>query len=144
MSTRLKAKEEDVSFIDYKLLKREVARLESVKRKVIDDINLENKKLSDLVGKGIEAKADAEKLISDAKIKAIEINAKAKEKESKITGIESELKGKIAEAEEAKKQADNLIKSNKGKENNLLVSKEIVAGQRAKLTEVLGMIKDVI
>lgn len=144
MTTRLKPKEEDISFVDYKLLKKEIDRLGIVKRNITTDINSETRKLSDLVGKGIEAKAEAEKIVSDAKTKADDIIAKAKERESGIIKLESELKGKISDAKEAKNQSDNLIKSNQGKEKNLLVSKETVAGIRAKLTKVSDMIKDVI
>ena len=144
MSTRAKVKEENTSFIDYKLLKREIGLLESAKRNVIVKINSENKKLSDLVQKGIEAKADVEKIVSDAKIEADGIIAEAQEKKNGATKLESELKGKIANATEAKRQADNLIKSNQGKEKNLLAAKETNAEIKAKLTKVSDMIKDVI
>ena len=144
MSTRLKEKEEEVGFVDYKLLKKGIARLENVKKNVTIEVNSETKKLSDLVQQGINVKTDSDKLIADAKTKADGIIAKAKERESKIIGLESELKGKIGNAEEAKRQSDSQIKSNQGKEKNLEVSKETVAQIKAKLVKVSDMIKDVI
>jgi len=144
MTTRLKEKEEEVSFVDYKLLKKEVTRLGTVKKNVTIEINSETKKLSDLVQKGIGIKKDNEKLLADTKTQAKGIIARAKEREGKIVKLESELKGKIGQAEERERQADNLIKSNEGKEKNLLASKEATEEIKAKLTKIIGMIKDVI
>ena len=134
----------ELMLTDFDRLNKDIKRLKSEKGILIRKQNEQAVKLSDLVQKGIEAKAEAEKIVSDAKIKADGIVAKAKERASGIVKLESELKGKIADAEEAKRQADNLIKSNEGKEKNLLAAKETNAEIKAKLTKVLGMIKDVI
>ena len=144
MSTRLKVKEEEVSFVDYKLLKKEIARLGMVKKNVIIEINSENRKLSDLKGESTKIKADNDKLIADAKTEAEGIVAEAKERRTEALKLENEVKGKIAKAEAREKQADNLIKSNEGKEKNLAASKENVAEIKAKLTKVLDLVKDVI
>jgi len=129
---------------DFDKLSKDNKRLKTENNLLIGEQGRQSAKLSDLVSEEIKIKANNDKLISDAKAKADGIIAKAKERESKITNLEAELKGKIGKAEEAKKQSDNLIKSNQGKEKNLLASKEAVAEMKAKLTKILGMIKDVI
>ncbi len=143
MSVR-KGKEEEVSFVDYKLLKKEITRLGMVKKNVIIEINSETKKLSDLRAEGSKIKMDSEKVIADAKVKAEGIVAEAKERRTEALKLESEVKGKISKAEEREKQANNQIKSNEGKEKNLAISKEVVAEQKAKLTKVLDLVKDVL
>ena len=92
MSVR-KGKEEEVSFVDYKLLKKEITRLGMVKKNVIIEINSETKKLSDLRAEGSKIKMDSEKVIADAKVKAEGIVAEAKERRTEALKLESEVKG---------------------------------------------------
>ena len=143
MATRLK-EEKDINFIDYDLLKKETKRLQAEKRKLISEISAEGVKLSNLKEKGIELEKQAEKIISEAKEKAKSIIAKAKEKEDKSNALEAEVQSRIAEANKAKREADNLIKSNKGREAGLAKEKELIAETKSKLNKVLELIKDVI
>jgi len=129
---------------DFDKLSKDNKRLKIDNNFLIREQNKQSAKLSDLASEEIKINANNDKLISDAKVKADGIIAKAKERESKIANLEAELKGKIAKAEEAEKQSNNLIKSNQGKEKNLLTEKEIVAEMKDKLAEIMGMIKDVI
>lgn len=134
----------ELMLTDFDRLSKDNKRLKIENNSLIAEQSKQSVKLSDLVGEEIKIKASNDKLISDAKNKADGIIAKAKERESKIVKLESELKGKIAEAEEAKRQSDNLIKSNRGKEKNLADSKEATEEIKTKLTKIMNMIKDVI
>lgn len=134
----------ELMLTDFDRLNKDNKRLRSEGVVLIRKQNEEAKKLSDLVQKGIEVKAEAEKIVSDAKNKADDIIAKAKKRETGIIGLESEFKGKIADADRREKEAADQLKSNQGKEKNLLTAKEATEEIKAKLTKILGMIKDVI
>jgi len=136
--------ERELMLTDFNKLGDDIKRLKAEQKLLINQQNRESAKLSELVEKEIKIKADADKLVSDAKDEAKGIISKAKGREEKVMEVEAELERKIARADESMKRSDNLIKSNSGKENNLLAEKEDVAKLKAKLIKVLEMIKDVV
>lgn len=143
-NTKLPEQKEEVSFVDYEKLKKEIKRLESGVKRINSDINTQSNKLSDLVKEEIKINAGNDELKANAKIEAEKIIAKAKERESGIIKIETDLKAKIGAAESSKKESDNLIKSNEGKEKILEEKNKSVTEKSAKITKILGLIKDVL
>lgn len=139
---RLK-EEKDINFVNYDLLKKETKRLEGDKKKLISEINTETAKLSGLIEKGIQAEKEAERIIAEAKEQAKVIVSKAKQKDEKSNALQADLQGKLSEAEKAKKEADNLIKSNQGREKGLAKEREEAKEIKAKLSNILQMVKDI-
>ena len=143
-NTKLKDNAEETSFIDYGKLNKEIKRLEGDKRKVVSDIDAQSNKLSDLVKEEIAIKESNDKLIADAQDKANKIIGEAEVKRTNATKLDSDLKGKISQAETSKKDSDDLIKSNEGKTKNLTREKEIVAELKDRLNKCAEIIADML
>lgn len=143
-NTKLKVKEEDTSFIDYGKLKKENKRLENEKKGIVASINAQNKKLSDLVDNEIKITTSNDKLVFAAKEEAVKIIDEAKAKRKKATELQTQASEKISKAEVAKKESDDLIKSNQGKEDNLIKENKVVKALKEKLIKILEMIRDVL
>lgn len=144
VNTKLKKSEQPESFIDYDKLKKEIKRLRTESGNLSKQIGVQAKELSDLTTKVIEINKEHDKIIADAKEEAKVIVERAKVKERAATKKEAEATGKIANAEKREKEANDLIKSNEGKEKNLKKSKEENDDIKEKLLEVLELIKNVL
>ena len=129
--------------VDYEVLKSGIKRLAQDTKNMQIELNKETEKLSVLREEKIHAEKEIIKILDDAKTGAEEIYQRAKDKEAKATAKLSELQGKISDAELREKIADDLIKSNEGKERNLEASIETNKGLKEKLDKVLGLIKNV-
>ena len=130
-------------FVNHELLKKDIKRLENEKKGIILSINTQNKKLSDLVDEEIKIKVGNDKLISIAKSEATVIIDEAKIKRKKATELEADARGKIAQADSREQEASNLIKSNQGKEKNLIGEKKETKSLKEKLNNIVEMIKNV-
>ena len=76
------------------------------------------------------AKDEADRIISSAQEKLDRANTK-----------EAEASGKIVELNEKIKEADNLIKSNQGKEKNLAIAKDESDKLKIKLNSLVNLIQ---
>lgn len=140
MTVRLQNEE----LIDYERLKTETKRLNIDKKRLINEINSETKKLSDIRADYGIVEVNAKKIIAEAKEEAKKIVDKAKEKQAEATKLDTEVKGKLSEAAKATKLADDLIKSNLGKERSLSQAKESVTGYADRLKKAMEMIRNVL
>ena len=131
-------------FVNHELLKKDIKRLEGEKAGIVKNIDTQNKKLSDLVDKEIKITTSNDKLVFDAVEEAAKIIDEAKAKRKKATELQTQAQEKTAQAEASKKESDDLIKSNQGKEKNLIKENKEVKILKEKLIKISEMIKNVL
>ena len=144
MARIILTEEEKKWVADEKFLQRELKTLRTEKNQLTAENNALIQKNSNLKQERINAEREAARIIEEAKETAKVITGRARELEQTANKKRSLVDTKISELEELKTKTNNILKSNEGKEKNLSAEKEIIAEQKAKLTRILGMIKDVI
>lgn len=142
--------ENEEKLLDYNFLNKEVKQLKADKAKLALEIAAEEKVVSTLREKRIKSEEKNSELVKAAELKAKDILEEAslivtgaKEKMAKATKKDAEVEAEKNNLKELQKQADNLIKSNQGKEKNLGREEKYVAELKEKLNKVLELIKEI-
>ena len=143
MARILLTEEEKKWVADEKFLQRELKELRITKNRLTTENEVLIKKNSTLQQKHTDAEEEANKIIEVARKEAEAIVEKAKRSQQAASELKSQVAGKIAELEEKTAKANNLIKSNEGKEKNLAREKDRIDETKDKLNKITEMIKDV-
>ena len=133
--------ERELMLTDFERLGDDIKRLKMEKNILIREQGEEVEKLSKLRGEQIEIERNNKKKISEAEKKAQLIIDNAGVIEGKAKEKDTSAVNKMAEALALEKKANDLIKSNEGREKNLAIERESVADLKERLESVVDWIK---
>ena len=141
MAKLLLSTEEQKYLADSDYLKKDLKRMTAEKNKLEVEINSTTKKVSDLKGEQIALERKAKELKSKAEEDAKVIRNNAKEIEKKANEKRSDIERKLSEIADEKRELNNFIKSNEGREKNLIFAQSEVDKLKSRLITIQGMIK---
>ncbi|KKN09681.1 hypothetical protein LCGC14_1044120 [marine sediment metagenome] len=127
---------------DSDYLKKDIKRLGLEKNKLETEFSSTAKKVSDIKGEQISVEKKAKETVAKAEFEAKEIKSKARQIEIKANEKRSEVDVKLSETADIKRELGNLVKSNEGKEKNLILEKVEVDKIKSKLLTIVKMIKN--
>jgi len=127
---------------DSDYLKKDIKRLGLEKNKLETEFSSTAKKVSDIKGEQISIEKKAKETVAKAEFEAKEIKSKARQIEIKANEKRSEVDVKLSETADIKRELGNLVKSNEGKEKNLILEKVEVDKIKSKLLTIVKMIKN--
>ena len=142
MAKILLSTEEQKYLADRDYLKKDLKRLGSEKIKLENEISSVAKKVSDIKDNQIVLEKKAKEIIENAERDAKGLRDSAKNIERKASEERTETGKKLSEALNRQREADSLVKSNEGKERNLLFEKSEVDKIKSKLLTIVKMIKN--
>ena len=127
---------------DSDYLKKDIKRLGLEKNKLETEFSSTAKKVSDIKGEQISVEKKAKETVAKAEFEAKEIKSKARQIEIKANEKRSEVDVELSETADIKRELGNLVKSNEGKEKNLILEKVEVDKIKSKLLTIVKMIKN--
>ena len=144
MAKVLLSADEQRFLVDIDYLRKEISRLETQKVALIQENNKISKSVSDLIEKQIGVEKESRDVVLNAKKEAENIIDLANQTRAAVNLKESALAERISILNEKVKRAEDLIKSNNGLQNNLVIQTERFKKTASELSELTKKIKEIV